>query len=401
MTQQQTTAADNHAAAPQGDEIDLMALLVRLVRQKKWIIGCTAGLGSLALVASLLMEPVFTATTTILPPQQQSSGLAAALGSLGSLAGGMAGGMAGLKNPNDLYVGMLQSRTVADALIKRFSLEQRYDRETLFATRKALDGVVSVVAGKDGLISVSVDDKDPVFAARLANAYITELKKVNQGLAVTSASQRRLFFEKQLQSIKANLASAEVLLKKTQERTGLLQPDGQIQAIIDNVAQLKAGIAAKQVQIAAMRSFATGQNPDLVRAQQELTTMRQQLAQLEHGTPSQGDLAVPTGKVPETGLEYIRALREVKYQEALFELMSKQFELAKVDEARDSGMIQVLDVATAPDYKSKPKRAMIVLAGLIAGLFLGTLIALIKEQSRAALTGESRWGELCRAWSGK
>lgn len=401
MTQQQTAPANNRTVLQQDDEIDLMALLVGLVRQKKWIIGCTVGLGSLALLASLLMKPVFTATTTILPPQQQSSGLAAALGSLGSLAGA-AGTVAGLKNPNDLYVGMLQSQTVADALIKKFELKNRYEGDTLFATRKVLDGAVSVVAGKDGLISVSVDDEDPDFAAKLANAYIEELKKINQELAVTDASQRRLFFEKQLQSIKDNLARAEIGLKKTQERTGLLQPDDQIKAIIDNVAQLKAGIAAKEVQLAAMRSFATSQNPDLVRAQQEIATMRQQLAKLERGATVQGDLAVPTGKVPETGLEYIRALREVKYQETLFELMSKQFELAKVDEARDSGMIQVLDVATPPDQKSKPRRALIVLTGLIAGLFLGVLIALIKEQSRkAALTGESRWSELRRAWYGK
>lgn len=394
-----TKPAAAHAATT--DEIDLLDLMIVLARRKKMIAGCTIGIGSAALVASLLMTPIYTATTTILPPQQQSNSLTAALGSLGALAGA-AGGMSGLKNPNDLYVGMLGSQTVADRLIKQFDLRQRYEQETMVATRKALAGVSAIEAGKDGLISVSVDDEDPAFAARLANAYITELKQLNQSLAVTDAAQRRLFFENQLVKIKDDLAKAEVRLKQTQEKTGLLQPDGQVQAIIQAVADVKAQIAAKQVELSAMRNFATEQNPDFMRTQQQISAMQKQLAQMERGQPSVADVAVPTGKLPESGLAYIRALREMKYQEALFELMSKQFEMAKVDEARDNSLIQVLDVAIPPDHKSKPKRALIVALGLIGGLFLGTLVALLKEQSRnAQLDQNNRWNELRRVWSSR
>ncbi|MCQ4143603.1 Wzz/FepE/Etk N-terminal domain-containing protein [Vogesella sp. AC12] len=362
-------------AKRQEEEIDLRDIAATLMRQKSWIIGCTAGAGAIALIASLLMTPIYTATTTILPPQQQSNSIAAALGSLGALAG--AGGMAALKNPNDLYVGMLESQTVADRLIEQFALRQRYQQETLVGTRKALVNASNINAGKDGLISVSVDDADPAFAAKLANAYIDELKKLSQNLAVTDGAQRRLFFEKQLEKVKQDLSRADVSLKQRQEKTGLLQPEGQIKAIIDNVATFKAQIATKEVQLSAMRSFATEQNPDYLRTQQEITAMQKQLAQLERGQLSAGDIVVPTGKLPESGLAYIRALREVKYQETLFELMSKQFEMAKLDEARDSALIQVLDVATTPDYRSKPKRMLIVLAGTALGAVAGVVLALL------------------------
>lgn len=385
-------------ATPQDDEVDLMDIAVALARQKNWLIGCTVGVGTVALLVSLLMTPIFTATTRVLPPQQQSSGIAAALGQLGSLAGA-AGGLAGIKNPNDLYIGMMQSETVADNLIKQFRLREHFQTDTMVATRKVLDGVSQINSGKDGLISVSVDDKDPVFAAKLANAYVDELKKLTQTLAVTDAAQRRLFYEKQLKEVKDELAQAEVTLKKTQEKTGLLQPDGQIRAIIDNVAQVRANIAAKEVQLVAMKSFATEQNPNYQRTQQEIVGLKQQLAKLEEGRPEAGDFMVPTGKVPQTGLEYIRALREVKYYETMFELMAKQFEVAKLEESRDSSIIQVLDKATPPDWKSKPKRALIVAGGLLGGFFAGVLLALVREKmSKSREAGGSRWQELKNAW---
>lgn len=365
----------------QDDEIDLMNIATTLIQQKYWIIGCASGAGVIALIVSLLMTPVYTATTTILPPQQGSSSIAAALGSLGTLAG-VAGGITALKNPNDLYVGMLQSQTIADRLIKQFDLRGHYQQETMVGTRKALASVSNINAGKDGLISVSVDDENSLFAANLANAYITELKKLNQNLAITDAAQRRLFFEKQLERVKEDLAKSEINLKQTQEKTGLLLPEGQIKTIIDNVAMLKAQIAAKEVQLAAMRSFATEENPEFMRVQQSLKAMRMQLMSLEKGQQASGDLVVPTGKIPETALEYVRARREQKYQEILFELMSKQFEVARLDEVRDSSIIQVLDVAVAPDYKSKPNRTIVTMLGLVVGFFIGAFVALTKGKWR-------------------
>lgn len=367
-------------AIPSG-QIDIATLLSAVWNGKKVIAACTVGLGGIAVATSLLMTPIFTATTTILPPQQQSNGLAAALGSLGALAGA-AGSVAGLKNPSDLYIGMMQSTTISDRLIKKFDLQKRYEQETMVGARRALANTVQILAGKDGLISVSVDDPDPDFAAKLANAYIAELRLLNQNLAVTDAAQRRLFFEKQLEKVKEDLLAAEFKLQNVQKKTGLVQPEGQVAAIIKGQAELKAQIASRQVQLAAMRSFATPNNPDYQRLQQELITLRSQLSEgtaLEKGS----NISLSSGSLPETGLAYLRSLRDVKYQETLFELMAKQFELAKADEARDSSIIQVLDIALAPDQKSKPKRALMVALGVFMGFFIGLSYVLLRLKKYA------------------
>jgi uncharacterized protein involved in exopolysaccharide biosynthesis len=306
------------------------------------------------------------------------------LAQLGGLAGA-AGGALGIKNPNDLYVGMLKSRTLADSLIQRFELQKVYDAKTMFDTRKELDTNTKITSGKDGIITIDFDDKDPRRAATVANAYVEELYKLTQTLAVTEASQRRLFFEKQLALAKDHLASAEVALRQTQERTGLIKLDEQGRAIIESVARLRAEIAAKEVQLGAMRTFATENNPDYVMVGRQLGGLRAQLAKLEKtNTAGEGDIFVPTGKVPEVGLEYVRKVRDVKYHEVLFELLAKQYEIARVDEARDTSIIQVLDKAIEPEKKSKPKRLLIViLTALVVG-FLAVIWAFVREAGERA-----------------
>ncbi|MCD4498273.1 GumC family protein [Chromobacterium vaccinii] len=358
------------------DEIDLLALLSTLQKYKRWITISTVLFGSAALAYGLLAKPIFTASSSIMPPQQQSSGMGALLGQLGGLAG-MAGGISGLKNPNDLYIGMLQSRTIADRLIKRLQLKERYQQKTLDGARQALKSRTVIINGKDGLININVDDPDPRFAAQLANAYIDELKQLNQVLAMTDAAKRRLFFEQQLKQAKEQLTSAETALRQTQEKTGLIQPEGQLPAIVGSVTQLRASIAAKEVQLEAMRSYATQQNPLYIRTEQELSGLREQLTKLETGKEGRGDLMVPTGKVAQSGLEYLRRLREVKYQETIFELLAKQYELAKIDEAKDSSLIQVLDSAVPPELKSKPSRSQILAIGLLLGFLFGAAGSLL------------------------
>ncbi|STR25519.1 Tyrosine-protein kinase ptk [Janthinobacterium lividum] len=361
--------------------------------------------GILAIAIAFLIVPKFSATAVILPPQQQqSSGVAAMLGQLGGLAGA-AGSIAGLKNPNDLYVGMLESRTIADKLISRFDLKKRYDVETLDEARNKLKLFSTVSSDKNGTISILVEDIEAKFAAELANSFVTELSYLTKGLAISDAAQRRLFFEKQLLAVKDDLADAEIALRKTQESTGLLQPDGQVQGIIRSVAQLEGTIAAKEVQLNSMRSFATSNNPDLMRLQSEIQGYRAQLEKLKVGKLSgDGDLMVPTGKLPEVGIEYIRRLRNVKYQETIFELLSKQYELAKIDEAKESSIIQILDVAVPAEKKAKPKRSIIILLGFVGGVFLGMLIALMRDAYVHSMKDEKnryRWGELRMAWKNK
>lgn len=392
-------------ATEKDDEISLLDLLTALARQKKTVLTVSMVTGILAIATAFLITPKFLATAVILPPQQQkSSGMAAMLGQLGGLAGA-ASSIGGLKNPNDLYVGMLESRTIADKLIKRFDLKNRYDQETLDETRNKLRTYATVSSDKNGTISVLVEDKDAKFAADLANAYVAELALLADGLAISDAAQRRLFFEKQLVTVKDDLADAEIALRKTQESTGMLQLDGQVQGIIRNVAQLEGTIAAKEVQLNAMRSFATINNPDLVRLQGEIQGYRAQLDKLKVGkSVGSGDLMVPTGKIPEVGVEYIRSLRNVKYQETIFELMSKQFELAKIDEAKESSIVQILDVAVPAEKKSKPKKVIIILLGFVGGAFFGMFIALMRDayqRSKRDEKNRSRWDGLRMAWKNK
>ena len=351
------------------DEISLIDLAITLAKHKKLIIGAPLIVAVVVAIYTFIIPPTYTADTQMLPPQQQSSA-SAMLSQLGAL-GGMAGA-AGIKNPNDTYVAMLKSRSIQDLMIKRFKLQAVYETKTPETTRQALNGATTVKVGKDGIIGISVDDKNPERAAMLANGYVDALQQLTQVFAVTEASQRRLFYEKQLLQAKQNLGDAEIALKQLQEKTGIIHIDSQAQLGIGTAANIKGQIAMKEVELGAMRTFATGNNPDLVRTQQTITGLRAQLGKIETGT-------VSSSKVPETGLEYIRKTRDFKYAETIYEMLAKQFEMAKIDEAKESSVIQVLDKAIPPEQKSKPKRSLMVLISALATGFLTILYAFIKE----------------------
>lgn len=378
MSEQVENKTTQYLAVSGTTETHITDILIPLARQKKIVFGMPLIMASLALGVALLIKPTFQSSAAVLPPQQQASSVASMLGQLGGLASA-AGGIGGLKNPNDLYVGMLQSRTIADNLITRFKLKERYEAKTMDETRLKLEGKREFINGKDSLIVINVQDSDPKFAAELANAYVGELAQLTKGLAITEASRRRLFFEKQLVAAKDQLANAEVAMKKMQENTGMLQLEGQVKGIIANEAQLQGLIAGKEVQLQSMRSFSTPNNPDFIRTQDEIRALNAQLGKLQKGKSREGDLLVPTGKIPEIGLEYIRSVRDVKYYEAIFELLAKQFELAKIDEARDSSTIQQLDIAVPAEKKLKPKLSIFVLVGFLLGGIIGILIALMRD----------------------
>lgn len=369
--ERQGRTANTQPSSIQPVAFDLIEFCIVLAQNKKLVFVVPLVGALVAGIITMLMPNVYTATARILPPQQSQSATMAMLGQLAGLGAGLT--LPGLKNPSDLYIGMLRSRTIADRVIERFSLKVVYGAETAVETRQALAAVTSVSTGKDGIIKIEVEDEDPDRAAAIANAYTEELDTLNGSLAITEAAQRRLFFERQLQQAKRDLAGAEIELKKTQEKTGLIKLDEQGRAIIEGIAQLRAQVVAKEVQIVAMRSFATEQHPELARAQQELSGLRAQLRKMERAQlAGDGDILVPADQVPQAGLEYLRSLREVKYQEALFELVAKQYEFARLDESREASLIQVLDRAIAPDSKSGPKRGLIV---VLTGVVLGLLCA--------------------------
>jgi uncharacterized protein involved in exopolysaccharide biosynthesis len=372
------------------DEISLLDIAIVLAKHKKLILGLPLLAAVISAGITLLMPNWYTATAKLLPPQQSQSNAVAILGQLGALTGGASTAL-GIKNPSDIFVAMLKSRTVADAIIERFKLKELYDEKYVQDTRKALSKNVNIVAGRDGVITIEVDDKNPRRAADMANAYIEELEKLTLRLAVGEAGQRRLFFERQLKQAKDDLTLAETELTKFQVDKRVLNPQGQASLTISAAAGLQAQIAAKEVQITALKSFATQDNPDLYRAQEELAGLRAQLAKVGRGGSSDpGDVLLSMGKAPEQAVEYLRKFRDMKYYETLYELLARQYEIARIDEAKEATLIQVLDRAIAPERKSSPKRSLIViLTALVSGLF-AVLVAFIAEtRTRAMQAPES------------
>lgn len=360
--------------------VDGFELLLVLSQRKKTILRATIAVAVVTAVVMFLLPNTYTATATIMPPEQKQSTLGAMLGQIGSIAG-LSDSDFSLRNPGDLFIGMLHSRTIQDRLIEKFALRKVYNVKRYQDARKKLDNRSYIVAEKEGLISISVDDHDPNRAAELANAYVDELHTLNSQLAISEAAQRRVFYEEKANAERDALSLAEVQLKQAEEQTGLLQPDAQARVIIQSVADMRAQVALKEVQLEAMRTYATKDNPQLQRAEQELAGLRAQLAKMERssGESANGDMQLPTRKLPQAELEYLRRARDLKYHEALYEFLNKQLEAARIDEAKDAVVVQEVDKAVAPERKSGPHRATIILLATAAAFLLSCAWVLVAE----------------------
>jgi tyrosine-protein kinase Etk/Wzc len=373
-------------------EVSLLDIVAVLLERKRFILRFVVIGAILAVVVSLLLPVRYEAKVVLLPPQQNSSvgsallGQLGGMGSLGSLAS-LAGGSLGLKNPADMYVALLTSRTVEDAMIQRFGLMQEYKQKRMSDTRKDLEKRTTAIAGaKDGLIRLTIEDGSSQKAAELANGYVEEFRRLSASLAITEAARRRLFFEQQLQDAKDKLSAAEEAMAKTQQSTGVLQIDSQARALIESAAVLRAQVVAKQVQIEGMRSFATDDNPNLVLAKQELAALQSQLERVAGSNTDVGsDINLSKGRVTQSGMQYLRRFRDLKYQETVFELLAKEFEVAKLDEAREGSIVQVVDAAVPPDTKSSPHRTLIVLGSTILSFFVALFWVWMHRSFDAAL----------------
>jgi tyrosine-protein kinase Etk/Wzc len=353
------------------DEISLLDLLQVVVDNLRLLVLGPLACGLAALGISFAITPTFTAKTQFLPPQQQQSAAASMLASLGALGGGLAGAATGIKSPADQYIAFMKSVTLQDALIERFKLVEKYEAKLKTDARLALTGNVRIASGKDGLISVEVDDKDPKFAADLANAHVEELRSLLGRLAVTEAQQRRMFFEKQLTQTKNNLAKADLALKSSGINSSVLKSTPA--SAVEAVARLKAGISVQEVKLGTMRNYLTESSPDFKQALSELASLKSQLTKAEKEEPASQGVS-----------DYVARYREFKYQETMFELFAKQFELAKVDESREGAVIQVLDVAEPPERKAKPKKAMIAIIAALASGFALLLFVFIRSALKSA-----------------
>ena len=378
-----------HSQRIDDDEINLMDIMLVIAKYNRFIMAFTAVSIVLALIYVMLQPFSYTAKTVILPPQTKSdSSMGALLGNLGGLNGIPGGSALGLKNPSDMYLGMLKSRTLADRVIIKLDLQKHYKTKTMTKTREVLKSSSNIAAGKDGFITVEYTHSDPVMAANVANAYIRELDGLNSTLAVTEAAKRRLFYEKQIKETSVSLSQAEAAMKQTQRNTGWYEFGGfdlamaggggglvaggggaRVNAsVLMKVEESRAQITLKELELASKRAYMTEKNPEYVRDLSILAALKSNLAKLQGRTDrADADVKVPVSQLSDIGFAYIHQMRDLKYKQSLMELYSKQFEMAKMDEAKESPLVQVVDKALPPEERLAPKRAqMMVIATLIA-----------------------------------
>lgn len=389
---------ESEVAVKSGHEVastpdaSLLRSLVVLTEHWRLVAGGMLATGVLTALVVLIMPVTYTASTVILTSQTMPGAASALLGELGSL-GALAsfGGETLARSQSDTFVGVLNSRTVADELIQNFHLQSVYRKRTLVDTRKALAKHTHIEATKGALIRISVDDHDVRRAAALANGYVDELYRVNQHMALTTGSQRRLFLEQQVSAERVTLAKAEEAFQEIQQRTGVIQLAGQEEMTLRSIAQLRAEISAREVQIAQLRSMATEQNGQLQQLESGMGALREQLRKAESDGAGAGDGSfVSAGRIPHAGLEYLRRLRDLRYHEALSEMLSKQYELARLEEAKAPPIIQVLDKAIVLDKQSWPPRTLLVLLALLtSGILLAAAVLLKDRWARIAVQPEN------------
>lgn len=346
---------------------------------KRWLIASVTAVATLmGLLCSLSLPTRYTSATTIMPPKQtqsMTSLLNSPMGG-GSMAE-MSGGGLSLKDPNTIYIGLLESRPIADAIIRAYDLNGVYHSRDMTAARKELKSDTKVVSERSGFISVSVTDRDKKRATAIANAYTAELRVLTKSISVTEASKRRLFFEERLTDARKELTLAEASFQQLQQNKGLVELGSQGGVIIGSLASVRGEIAATEVQLETLRSYSTEHNPDVQLVERELSTQQGEAARLQkHGSSSDfSDLGLKD--VPAAGLEYVRAQRELQYRQAYFDLLLKQYEAARLDESKDAAIIQVVEPAIEADRKSSPQRMLITLCSSLAGFFAACSYALI------------------------
>lgn len=378
----------------QEDEVNLLDYWRVLRKRSRLILGLTfVSVFTAGFMSYFVMTKIYESKASILAPKESGSGgagLAAALAASG--AGQFLGGLLpGGGSNKDVFVAILKSRTMAQDLVDRFKLTEYYKAKYTEDAIKGLQGATDISVSKEGAISVKVEDKDPKLAADVANAYVTNLDRLFARLGTTDASRQRAFITDRLEKTEKALRQAEDTLRRFQENNKAIVVQEQAKSAVEEAARVKGAIVVGEAQLEFLRTYATDNNPQVVAQRRQLEEMKRQLAQMQYGLgmelPSESrnpgqprkEFHVPFAKMPELGMEFIRLMREVKIQETVFNLLTGQFEQAKINEARDMPTVQLLDKAVAAERKSRPKTVLnMAIAGALS-LFVGIFLAFFLE----------------------
>jgi len=393
------TPDTNNSDAPE-DQIDLLDYLEVILKRKKLIGLITAAAIVISIVYSLLLPKIYSSTARILPPQQDSGLMGLMLGQAGGGMANLAGDILGKGTPADQYVGMLKSEAIKDAIIDRFKLMDVYDEEYRLDTYEKLDKMAEIGVGKkDGIISITVEDEDPKRAAAMANAFVDELGRLTAGISMTGSGQNRAFYEERLAGAKVELVKAEDAMKAFQSKNKALDVTQQARASIEGVALLRAQLAAQEVQLASFRSYLTDSSREVTFQKASIADIRKQIASLEgKGAAS----SIPSlGTVPSLGQEFLRLMRNFKIQETLVEILTKQYEMTKLNEVKDVSGLQVIQKARVPDKKIRPKRSLIVLGSTFAAFFSAVFLSFVLEYAQRMPEEErARWRRALKSSDG-
>ena len=382
--------------AVESDVINLLDYLEVIVKRRNLICAITLGALLVSIIIALTMTRIYSSTARILPPQQDSGIMGVLAQGGGGAMASMASDLLGKGGAADLYAKILESEAIKDPIIDRFNIiTEENTKYRIFAYNK-LDKKVQIEVGKkDGIISITVDDKNPKRAADMANAYVEELGKLAVRLNVAGASNNRVYLEERLAQIKVSFDKASDALKAFQLKYKALDVTEQAKGTIKSVAELEGRLAAEEVRLAGMRRIFTDSSQDIKNQQSVVANLRMQIDKFEGN--KQGGSMPAIGSVPALGQDYLRLIREFKMQETLFELLTKQYELAKLSESKNTGIVQVIQKARESDKSLKPSRRNFVIMVTAAAFVTSILLSFVLESSQAMdVSQKERFRRLCR-----
>ena len=378
----------------QHNEINFLDHLLVILKRKRMIFRIVGSVFILSIIVSLLLPKRYVATARILPPQESGSLHSMVGGSLGVVAYGLLGVGS---SSSDIYVGILKSCSVADRLIDKFNLLKIYHIKSMTQMYSKLSDISSFdVDNKSLIISISVEDRDPQMAAELANGYIEALDFIKKTVNITEEQRKRIFLENRRLKVKDDLIKAETDLKFFRQRYKLVSIDEQAKATIEGAANITAEIIATQTELEVLKDFGTQKQNEAVMLQAKINELRKQLSIIESGG-GENKFYIPFNEFPGLTVQLTRLMREFKIQENLFELLTNQYEMAKLEEAKDMDTILVLDKAIPPDKKMKPRRNLIVITCTFMALFASAFAAFICEFiEKKKIEDEERYVALVR-----
>jgi capsule polysaccharide export protein KpsE/RkpR len=346
----------------------------------------------LASVLVALLIPVrYQSVTRLMPPDSQSGSglglLAAMAGRNGSGLSGFAGDFLGVKSSGALFVGILGSQTVQDRLIDEFHLMKVNHASKIEDARTALVQQTDISEDrKSGIISIGVTDHDPKRAAAMAQAYVAELDRLVAQVSTSSARRERIFLEERLQNVKSDLDSAAKNFSEFASKNSAIDIPAQGKAMVEAAATLQGQLIAAQAELSGLQQIYTNNNVRVRAVQARVGELQKNLTELgsagtQGGTPSENSLYPSIRKLPLLGVTYADLYRQTKIQETVYELLTQQYELAKVQEAKEIPTVKVLDAAIVPTKKSFPPRTVIVLLGTMLGITM----------AMTWILGKTRW----------